>query len=121
VHETPGWGRRFAAFGLDWALSVLVVIAVTGEAVWDPDSPQWVSFAVTGTFLLMRTLLDGLLGRSIGHRVLGLAVVRRDGSPVGAWAFVRTLLICLAVPPFIVNRDGRGLHDVAAGTSIVRT
>jgi uncharacterized RDD family membrane protein YckC len=33
---------------------------------------------------------------------------------------VRTLLLCLFVPAVVVGRDGRGLHDLAAGTRIVR-
>jgi len=35
-------------------------------------------------------------------------------------ALLRTLLICLVVPPVIYNRDRRGLHDLAAGTVTVR-
>jgi len=35
-------------------------------------------------------------------------------------ALVRGLLLCLAVPPLIVGQDGRGLHDRAAGTRVVR-
>ena len=40
------------------------------------------------------------------------------GSP-GARALVRTVLLCLAVPPLIWDRDRRGLHDRAADTAVV--
>ena len=33
---------------------------------------------------------------------------------------VRTLLLCLLVPAVLTSRDGRGFHDVWAGTRIVR-
>jgi uncharacterized RDD family membrane protein YckC len=33
---------------------------------------------------------------------------------------VRTVLLCLVIPAFIWDRDGRGLHDKAAGTVVVR-
>jgi uncharacterized RDD family membrane protein YckC len=35
-------------------------------------------------------------------------------------AFVRTLLICLVIPPLVFNRDQRGLHDLATGTVPIR-
>ena len=35
-------------------------------------------------------------------------------------AGLRTLLICVVVPPVIYNRDRRGLHDLIAGTVTVR-
>ena len=34
---------------------------------------------------------------------------------------LRTLLLCLVVPAAIWDGDGRGLHDKAAGTAVVRT
>ena len=46
--------------------------------------------------------------------------MRVDGKPVTLLvALVRTLLICLVVPPVIFNRDHRGLHDLVAGTVTV--
>ena len=43
-----------------------------------------------------------------------------DRGRVGAFrAAVRTVLICLAVPPLIWDRDGRGLHDRAVVTAVV--
>jgi hypothetical protein len=33
---------------------------------------------------------------------------------------VRTVLLCLAIPAFIWDRDQRGLHDRVAGTMLVR-
>ena len=33
---------------------------------------------------------------------------------------IRSLLLCLAIPALIWDRDGRGLHDKAANTVLVR-
>jgi hypothetical protein len=33
---------------------------------------------------------------------------------------LRTLLICLVVPPLVFDRDQRGLHDKAVGSVAVR-
>jgi hypothetical protein len=35
-------------------------------------------------------------------------------------ALLRTLLICLVIPPLVFNRDQRGLHDLAVGTVTIR-
>jgi hypothetical protein len=40
---------------------------------------------------------------------------------LGLWRpVVRTVLLCLAIPPLIFDRDQRGLHDRLAGTMLVR-
>ena len=36
-------------------------------------------------------------------------------------SLIRAVLLCLGIPPLIVDRDGRGLHDRLAGTVIVRS
>jgi len=33
---------------------------------------------------------------------------------------VRSALLCLVIPAVVWDRDGRGLHDTAAGTVLVR-
>ena len=66
-------------------------------------------------------MLTWLAGASFGQRLLGLRVVRLDGSPLGLWrSVVRTALLCLAIPALIWDRDGRGLHDKAVGSVVVR-
>nr|MDQ3826417.1 RDD family protein [Actinomycetota bacterium] len=45
-----------------------------------------------------------------------------DGRRAGfAAAVIRTVLLCLLIPPVVYNTDGRGLHDRAAGTIVLRT
>jgi uncharacterized RDD family membrane protein YckC len=56
-------------------------------------------------------------------RALKLRVIRlRDGRPPSLPAAVlRGILVILTIPALIADRDGRGLHDKAVGTAVVRT
>ncbi|SDQ03914.1 RDD family protein [Quadrisphaera sp. DSM 44207] len=106
-------GRRLAAIAVDWAASMLV-----SAAFFDGD--PWATLAV---FTVEQVLLVATLGAGFGHRLLGLRVVllAPPGRPPG-WgpALVRGLLLGLALPALIWDRDSRGLHDRFAGTLLVR-
>ena len=71
-------------------------------------------------FAVENILLVSLTGSTVGHRLFGMQVwqVRPGFFPLQV--VVRTVLLCLVVPAVISGRGGRGLHDVAAGTRIVR-
>lgn len=127
VLRTAGLGRRVAALGLDW-LAGLAVAALIG-----PTDPQALNpllgadpMLTLAVFAGSSAVLVGLTGHTIGHRVAGLRVVRlspvgRHSDPPGLLAgAVRTGLLCLVLPAVVWDRSGRGLHDVAARTSIVR-
>lgn len=101
-------GRRVLALVLDWAACLLVSFAFFGA---DP----WATLLLFGG---LRLLGVATLGASPAQRLLGLRVTRLDGGWAGPLrALVRTLLLCLFVPAVLMI-DGRGLHDVAAGTRI---
>jgi uncharacterized RDD family membrane protein YckC len=70
---------------------------------------------------VVTSLLVGLLGTSLGHRLLGVRVARLDGRTVVGIpkAMLRSLLLCLVIPAVIYDKDRRGLHDLAAGTIVV--
>ena len=115
-----GWGRRFVAIALDWVLSNLAAVALTGTRdVWSAQSSYgWVPLAV---FAAEVWVLTALTGASAGQRIVGLSVLRLDHRPVGFGpALVRTTLLLLVIPPLVFDRDGRGLHDLAAKTVVVR-
>lgn len=107
------WGRRIGALAVDWGTAVAI-----SAGFFD-----YQALATTGVFAAMTLLLVGTVGCTIGHRVLGLRVYRIvDGGspPLPLQTLVRTLLLCLALPAVIPGADGRGLHDIAAGTRIAR-
>jgi uncharacterized RDD family membrane protein YckC len=121
--SVASWLRRFAALAIDWGASLLVAVVIFGGAVWGQGAAAWAPMAA---FLLEATVLTALLGGSFGQLVLGLAVVRTSTGAQGPrpvnllLALLRTFLICLVVPPLVFNGDNRGLHDLAAGTVVLR-
>jgi uncharacterized RDD family membrane protein YckC len=114
-----GWGRRIVALVLDWIASMLVAALFVGLDVWTGrGASQWATMTV---FLVELTLFTPLLGGSFGQLLTRIAVVGVDRRPVSLLlALVRSVLICLVVPPLIFNRDQRGLHDLAANTITLR-
>jgi uncharacterized RDD family membrane protein YckC len=105
------FGRRLAAVALDWAACLLIARAFTGSS--------WGALAV---FAVENLLLLPTLGATFGMRLLGIGVVRLDsGRPLTVpAAAVRTVLLCLAVPALVWDRQYRGLHDKAVGSAVVR-
>lgn len=106
-------GRRVAALAIDWALCLVIASAFFGD---EPLAPLAV-------FAVENLLLVSTLGTTVGHRALGLRVRRLVGpaaAPGVLLALVRTVLLCLVIPAVVWDADGRGLHDRAAGTVIVR-
>jgi uncharacterized RDD family membrane protein YckC len=108
-------GRRIVALLVDWALCWAVSLGFFGGNSW----------ATLLIFLGENVVLVGTAGFTVGHRVLGLRVRRLvadapDGQPGPLRALVRSLLVCLVIPAVVWDGDGRGLHDRAAGTAIVR-
>lgn len=120
--EGPGslgrLGRRVLGAVVDWTLCNLVVMGVFGLAYLELASRP---LLVPAVFALENLLLVSTLGATIGHRVVGLEVVsvtRPTLTPLQV--LLRTLLLVLFIPAVIWDRDGRGLHDTAAGTAIIR-
>lgn len=104
-------GRRILAICVDWGLALLISNYAFGGYPW----------ATLAVFAAEQILLIGTLGYSIGHRLLGIHVVRLGGAPAGPLAaLVRTLLLCLVIPAVIFDPDHRGLHDKAMNTILVR-
>ncbi|MCW2607507.1 MAG: transporter [Frankiales bacterium] len=114
-------GRRALAFAVDALGSGLVARLV------DPvDTSGTLDLSVSTLPLAVLAVLYlvglPLLGQTPGMRLFGLRVRRVDGTPLGLLpAALRTALLLLLVPAVISDRDGRGLHDRAGGTVVVRT
>jgi uncharacterized RDD family membrane protein YckC len=62
-------------------------------------------------------------GFTAGMAALGIRVARLDGATmVGPLrAIPRTLLTAVIIPAAIWDADGRGMHDKAVGTVVLRT
>ena len=115
--ETPTFLRRFGALLVDWILAQLVVVVLLRI---DTTVGGTAALAPVGVFALENLLLVSLTGSTVGHRLFGMQVWQVRKQPFFLQVVVRTLLLCLVVPAVLTSRDGRGFHDVAAGTRIVR-
>jgi uncharacterized RDD family membrane protein YckC len=129
---------RFAAYAIDLAVSSAVfslalaaisygVHVVTGHEVsWNRSTP-----VVAILFVLWQFVYFGyswaVAGRTFGMAVLGIRVVRADGSVVAPrQGVVRALVFPLSFLLFglgflgiLVQREHRALHDLIAGTAVV--
>jgi uncharacterized RDD family membrane protein YckC len=116
--SVASWGRRILALFVDWIASSLVASLISGAASLPTDVDRLLPLLV---FLAEASLFTGLTGASFGQLALRIVVVRLDRRPVTILqAMVRTLLICLVIPPVVFNRDNRGLHDLAVNTISIK-
>ena len=113
------FGRRAAAIIVDYALCVL--ISTLFGYHFAGSNPGGRPFIPLLVFLVENVVLVGTAGFTIGHRLFGLQVRRLAGGlPGPLLGAVRSILLCLAVPALIWDRDQRGLHDRVPGTVLVR-
>jgi uncharacterized RDD family membrane protein YckC len=106
------FGRRLLALCVDWGLCLLV-----SSAFFHAD--PWATLAV---FTVENVLGVGTAGCTAGQCAFGMRVVRVTGGPPSALqALGRALLLSLALPALIWDRDQRGLHDRFMSTMLVRT
>jgi uncharacterized RDD family membrane protein YckC len=117
VPEYASWMRRIVALAIDWAVSTLVTIGLIGPGDYlDNPGSGWV---VLGVFALEVSLLTTLAGGSFGQLLTRVRVLTTEGRPLSLLlAVVRTLLICVVVPPLVFKPEtGRGLHDLWTGSA----
>jgi len=113
-----GFGRRLVALIIDWFVSLGVTLLVFREVSYGSTASSFATLAVfAGEVIVFTWLLAG----SFGQRLLGLRVVRVDGGRLALGRIIlRTVLLCLVIPAVIWDSSGRGLHDRAAGSMVVR-
>ncbi|MFC4950847.1 RDD family protein [Pseudonocardia sp. GCM10023141] len=120
VTSVAGFGRRFAALAVDWALGYLIGLLVSGP---DPLTNPTFSWIVLGVWFLLTAVPVAVFGASAGMTVLGIRVASIDSAAVIGVprALLRTALVALVIPAVIRDQDGRGWHDKATRTIVVRT
>ncbi len=105
------FGRRVLALFIDWGIASLISLTFF----------SFNELATLGIFVLTHVVLVGLLGVTIGKRLVRTQVVRLgSGSgpalPGLAWSSLRTAMLLLVLPVLLISPDGRGAHDRIAGT-----
>ncbi|MBN4927978.1 RDD family protein [Hoyosella rhizosphaerae] len=111
----PSWLRRSGAFFADLLMAAGVAAVFTF-----PHAPQNWSLLV---WFIVAIFAVVLFAFTPGQALFGLRVQRVGvDAPVGLWrSAVRAGLVFLLIPAAIWDQDGRGLHDKASGTVVVRT
>ena len=137
-HPTPKLGtsgdviwHRVLAYVIDSVLMGLIwgVAVIAGTALGDTASLLLVLVGVVAT-LVYGFLLEGLYGYTPGKYLLGLVVVKSDGSncTVGASILRNLLWIVDALPTanlvamvlILVTDDNQRVGDLVAGTVVVK-
>jgi uncharacterized RDD family membrane protein YckC len=120
VSSVAGFGRRLAALTIDWLLGYLIAALVTSP---DPLVTPNFGLYVLGVWFLLTAVPVAIFGSSAGMTALGIRVASIDNAVVVGVprALLRTFLIALVVPPLVRDSDGRGWHDRATRTVVVRT
>jgi uncharacterized RDD family membrane protein YckC len=117
-----GLGSRVGAFLVDLVVSGLAGSLVNVVVASPTDAQR--NLAGYAAFAVLYVVGLALTGQTIGMRLLGLRVrpLPADRPALGLVpALVRTLLLAAFLPAVVSDRNGRGLHDKAARTVVVRT
>ncbi|MCF3962624.1 RDD family protein [Streptomyces fuscigenes] len=110
------FGRRLGAILVDWALCVVIVYGLITHS-----SAHSVENWALVVFFVLSVLTVGTVGSTPGKRLFRLRVVAEDGGRLGVVrVLIRSVLLCIAIPALIWDRDGRGLHDRLARAVQVR-
>ncbi|EFQ83457.1 RDD family protein [Aeromicrobium marinum DSM 15272] len=110
-------GRRLLALVIDWAVAALTAALLFGVG-YPPEITE--NLVISAVFLVEVGVLTGLIGVSIGKRVMRLGVEGPDSAPIGVpRALLRTALLLTVLPAVVMTEDKRGLHDLAARSRVI--
>ena len=114
-----GFGRRLAALTVDWLLGYLIAGLFAGPDALASSNFSW---TVLGVWFVLTAVAVAAFGITPGMAVLGIRVASLRSTLVGVpRAVLRTALLALVLPALARDADGRGWHDRAADTVVVRT
>jgi uncharacterized RDD family membrane protein YckC len=121
--SVAGRGARLAAFLLDLVVASLVTSLFVELDVARPEVMRTFNAWAVLVWFLISVGAVSLFGFTAGMFALGIRVVRVDGAqlvgPVRAAA--RAVMTAVILPAALIDANGRGLHDRAVGTVVVRT
>jgi uncharacterized RDD family membrane protein YckC len=111
--DPPGLGRRFGALVIDWVICVMIAALFS-----DPVRDGWPPVVV---LIALYTVCVGLFSQTPGMWLSRLRCVSYpDGRRIGVpRALLRGVLLCLVVPPLIMDDLRRGWHDRLARSVVV--
>jgi len=118
--SVAGFGRRLAAVTVDWFLASFIAGLCAGPDPLGRGSDF--SWVVLGVWFVLTAVPVAAFGVTPGMAALGIRVASLRSALVGVpRAVLRTALLALVIPALARDGDGRGWHDRAVGTIVVRT
>ncbi len=141
-YHYAGLGKRFAALLIDFLIFCALFFPVTRivKGVWlmSASGHQWsygwfitdpLCLIFLGIMVLYFIFLEGVFGATIGKRLLGIRVIRIDGTIPGIWrSFLRNVLRAVDSLPvlnilgvFLIlqSPEKARFGDRAAGTRVI--
>lgn len=119
IGAVAGFGRRLAGVTLDWLLAYALTLGFLGLDALGGSAIGWWVWLV---WAVLTALPTALFGMTPGMVAVGIRVARVDmAAVVGFRAVARTILLGLVIPPLIRDEDGRGWHDRASATIVIRS
>lgn len=111
--------RRMGGVLIDWMIAWVTAafVATFTDVLGDVSTMTYLFWILLGIVSVW------IFARTPGQAILGMGVARVDapGAKVGVWRpIVRTLLTAFVLPAALVDTDGRGMHDRATGTTVIR-
>jgi uncharacterized RDD family membrane protein YckC len=120
VGSVATFGARLGAVLVDLVVAALLR-GLIRLFVDDPGRVLWHG-AGFGALVLMYAVLLPTTGQTFGMRLARIRVGALAGGLLGPLpALVRGVLVVLVVPALFTDRDGRGLHEKAVRSVVVRT
>jgi uncharacterized RDD family membrane protein YckC len=112
--EPAGGGRRLIALLIDWVLCLLVASLYA--------NPNRVAWPPVVLLIVIDTVFLGLFGQTPGMRLARIrCVAYLDGGAIGLLrGLYRAVLLALLIPALIADSEGRGLHDKAADSIVIK-
>ena len=122
VGSVAGGGQRLAAFLLDLLAAAMITTLFIRPEFGSVSTMQSFNWASVGVWAALTVPSAAFFSMTPGMALLGIRVGRLDGAGMLGLprALVRCVLTALLVPPAVRNFDGRGLHDRATGSVVVR-
>ncbi|WP_353950373.1 RDD family protein [Knoellia sp. S7-12] len=112
----PLW-RRALGLLVDWFLAQLISILAFGAELGAGGAQ---SFVPLGVLAVINILSITAFAATPGQALLRMQVLQVRPGSFPLQVLIRSALLCLFVPAVLSDRNGRGFHDAAAGTVIVR-
>ncbi|NMH95984.1 RDD family protein [Pseudonocardia acidicola] len=121
VGAVAGFGRRLGAVTVDWLLGYLIALLFAGPDAFGAHSNfGWTVWLV---WFVLTVVPVAIFGATAGMTALGIRVASIDSAAlIGVpRALLRTVLLGVVIPALLRDADGRGWHDRAARTVVIRT